>query len=133
MKRYLKAQVEDYLKDGKPITIAELASAFDCSPETIRKRLKALRAEGKPIIPTQKGVMDAAKVDKKNAPLLQQSADWQVAILIGLALISSISTKALAAAQKFLESPDARKQLRANLLKLRNVVDEIDIDHLLGA
>ena len=75
--------------------------------------------------------MDAAKVDKKNAPLLQESADWQVAVLIGLALISSISTKALAAAQKFLESPDARKRLRANLLRLRNVVDEIDVDHLL--
>lgn len=133
MKKKVKvypSQVEDYLKENGVTTIRELAVHFECTPTTIRRKLAVLREDGRPVLPSVKGIILAEKIqDEDMATLVLKSAYWLVRTLMSLARIASITKKPLLQAKKVKAlSVDDRKQLRQTLLMLTHTIDLVEIE-----
>lgn len=132
--RIYPSQVEDFLKENGVTTIGALAAYFECTPTTIRKKLNALRKEGKPVLPSVKGIILAEKIqDEDMASLVLKSAIWLVRTLMSLARIASITRKPLLQAKKIKAlSTEDRKQLRQTLLMITHSIDMVEIDEELS-
>lgn len=128
------SQVEDFLKENGVTTIGELAAYFECTPNTIRRKLAILREEGAPVLPTNRGIILANKVQGEDmAILVLKSAYWLVRTLMSLARIASITKKPLLEARKIKAlSPEDRKQLRQTLLMITHSIDMVEIDEELS-
>jgi DNA-binding transcriptional regulator YhcF (GntR family) len=126
-------EIEEFLRaNGNAVTIRKIAKEFDCTPRTIRKKLRILRDEGKPMMPTQKGILNADKVtDEARAKLIKDAVEWVVKSIHNLSGIAAVERKPLLQARKLLQSPEDRKQIKAQLMMLVHAIDIIDIDHQL--
>lgn len=126
-------QIEAFLKENnKAVPIWKIAKEFGCTPDTIKKKLRILRHEGKPILPTPEGILFADKIqDIERAKLIKDTGTWLGTMLIILAEIGDLAQKPLLQARKLLESKEDRKKIREILLMLTRMIDIIDIDHQL--
>jgi hypothetical protein len=110
----------------------QLEMSFDCSPDTIRRKLRILRKEGKSILPTPEGIIDAEKVkDEDRAKLIKDTGTWLGQMLTIIIEIGKVSHRPLLKANKLLESKEDRKHIRETLLMLTRAIDVIDVDHQL--
>jgi len=132
--RIYPSQVEDFLKENGVTTIGELATHFECTPTTIRKKLNILREEGAPVLPSPKGIILAEKIQgEEMATLVLKSAYWLVRTLMSLARIASITKKPLLQAKRIKAlSAEDRKQLRQTLFMITHSIDMVEIDEELS-
>lgn len=136
MERNLKVQpgqIEDFLREnGNAVPIQEIADEFEVCPATVRSRLRTLREENKPVVPTRDGILYADKVtDEYRAKLVKDAVEWVVASLRTLVGIAAVEKRPLLQARRLLESAEDRKQIKGQLMMLTHAIDIIDIDHQL--
>jgi len=127
------AQVTDYLKrNGGTATTEEIASALECTPQTIRNKVKILRKDGERLLPTSKGIHISEKVETHDEAILTaQSGNWIMASMIGMALIANVSERPLLEAKKVLQKSltlPERKTFRTMLVAFKNAIDFLEIE-----
>ena len=128
------SQVDDILNgNNDPITINAIAKILETTQATIRKKIRQLRKDGRPILPTRRGVILKEKVKNiDDAKQIEESARWQISILLSLSGIASFTKILLLESQKFLVSKESRKELRHMAILLRQQVDLAETDEALG-
>lgn len=131
-----KDDVRDYLEEnGKPVTMNALCKIFNCTPPTIRARLKALRKQGYSVLPTCKGIFYSTKINTEGeARLMEIFGRWVVAGLISFALISKVGSKPLLEALKVLNknlNPAEKVLWRELITIVKTSQDILEVDRLL--
>lgn len=128
------SQVEDVLKENDgAIPIREIAEILETTQATIHRKIRQLRKEGKPILPTRQGVILKEKVKNiDDAKQIEESAKWQIAILLSLSGIASFTKILLLESQKYLVSKESRKELRRMAVLLRQQVDLAETEEALN-
>jgi hypothetical protein len=126
-------EVKEKLEDSpKHITIAELSEAFDVTPETIRKKLRVLRADGETIIHDGNGIclLDSVE-DLADAGMVWDFMRWCLAVGKGITVCLVPIKQHLPQTKRLLRermSPEERHELAASIVRVKGLLEQAEIE-----
>jgi len=121
----------DLFLKNKIFTIAQLANIAKCHPATVRSRIRSLRRNGEPIIPTKDGVVlvDEDGLSKEMAKAIIKTSRWLAKSIVGITIIANVTKKPLKEAIKLLPfTREERHALRGPLLLISNQINIADVE-----
>lgn len=131
-KKVTSGEVLEVLQNHKLVTVSQLCKDVGCSTGTIRNRVKDLRNEGQPILPTKDGLLYVDVVNEDNKEGVQYAGQWIIGEIVGISRISDVSKKPLIQVKKILSlTQDERKELKRILLYITRLIDNVAVDELL--
>lgn len=134
MGRHKKIQDQDVLDlclPNKAITYEQLAHICKCSIPTIRSRIKSLRKNGIPLLPTNYGLILIGDdgFPKEIAKMIIKTSRWAVNLALGVTLIMRVTKQPLKEAIKMLPlTREERAALKAVLLLIGRQIDALEVE-----
>ena len=126
-------QVYEYLSDGEWHTTADIATAMDCAPETIRKRVKDLLDDSHLVIKGPRGVKlaDDTALDTETIDEIGAMLKWVFAGVGSMAKHAVPVKKVMPQIRKSLpKTTRERDYLRSVMVKVTHLIDWESIDDL---
>jgi len=130
LKKITAAEVLEILANKGQITISDLASDLEVTPETIRNRLRELRQDGEAIIHGKNGllIIDKGTImnDEEMAQAFKLWIEWVLKIFRGLMICAKPTQPLLPTLRKsFKESLDSdeRKLLSQSCVRVKAFLD----------
>jgi predicted transcriptional regulator len=123
--------VMDACLPNKAITIGQLAHICKCSPATIRKRIRSLRKNGEPILPSNYGLILIGDdgFPKEIAKMIIKTSRWLTNSILGITIIAKVTKTPLKDAIKLLPfTKEERMALKGPLLLIGRQIDTIDVE-----
>lgn len=130
-KRVHEQDVLDLFLRNKIITIAQLANIAKCHPATIRSRIRGLRRNGEPILPTKDGVVlvDEDGLSKEMAKTIIKTSRWLTNSIMGITIIAKVTKRPLREAIKLLPfTREERQALKGPLVLISNQMNVADVE-----
>jgi biotin operon repressor len=127
-------EVNEILEDqnGGNITVAEIAKRLECTPQTVRTKLRKLRVNGEPILYDKDGLYKMLSVEsREDIYRVEKYHELIVRCLIGLARCGGVTKPLLLEAKKIIReklSLNERKQLAAHTSAMTRMLDVINTE-----
>lgn len=134
-KKIYEQDVLDLFLKNKIITIDQLANIAKCHPATIRSRIRALRRNGEPILPTTCGVVlvDEDGLSKEMAKTIIKTSRWLTSSIVGITIIAKVTKRPLRDAIRLLPfTREERQALKGPLLLISNQMNLAEIEEELN-
>lgn len=112
-------EVLDTLSNNDYMTVMDLAQEYDCSPQTIRRKLRELRKSGEPIIHSFSGLSLINKIDLEEvekAQELESFINWTLSTFKSMIRCASPTKKFLPQMRRTLQI-ELSKEERTELMK----------------
>lgn len=132
--RITAQEVLDQLKDNEYVTIAQLSDYLDCSPATIRSRLRGLREDGEAIIHSSNGlslVNREVLQEVEKSEELQNFVNWMLSTFKSMILCASPVKPLLPTMKRTLKlklDKSERKELMQSCARVTALLAYIDAE-----
>ncbi len=127
-------EVLDVLEEYEYVTVSELSALFECSPDTIRRKLRELRKSGEPIIHSRNGLSLIDKeilADPEKAEELAGYTDWILASFTSMVKNINRVKKLLPTMRKTLAqntSKEERRELKLNCARALTMLTYVEAE-----
>ena len=120
-------QVLDKINGRKRITVSKLAELLECTPETIKKKLRTLREDGEKILFDSNGLTVLNDISgEKDIALFEENQNWFLKSMRGIALCAKPIRLLLPEARAYLKAlPREERKLIQNIAKEATRLDRI--------
>lgn len=128
--RVQPAQVLEELRaNNNQLKVSQIAKNLKCSQPTVSLKVRKLRMQGYPILPTNKGLLLVDIVNEDNADKIHKTGNWLIGEMVGMSLIGKVTKKPLIQVRKVLElTKEERKQLKLTLVNLTNLITSVNVE-----